>query len=67
MKRDLLAAFTFILSGVLFYAIGHGAEVRNLDSTGPDCGESLTIMVVDEAGAEATAEISFLEDGRFDS
>lgn len=67
MKRDLLAAFTFILSGFLFYTVGQGAEVKDRGPSGLDCVSSQAIVVVDDGGMETPVEISFQEEGGLDS
>jgi len=67
VKRDLLAAFTFIISGILFYSIGSAAEVTDLGSTGVDCGASHVIMVVGEQGPEAPADVPLWDEGSLDS
>ena len=67
MKRDLLATFTFILSGFLFYTVGHGAEVKDRGPSGLDCISSQATVVVDDGGIETPAEMSFQEEGGLDS
>ena len=67
MKRDFLAAFTFILSGILFYSIGQEADAKDLGSGPMGCDEGQAVVVIGDSGIEIPAEISFLEDGRLDS
>lgn len=67
VKRDLLATFTFVLSGILFYTIGQGAEVRDLESNSPRCNDSQAILVVEDGVSETPTELSLLVEGRLDS
>lgn len=67
MKRDLLAAFTFILTGILFYSVGPDADAKDRGSPLVECGEARMIITVGEAGSEAPSEVSFLGQGTLDS
>ena len=67
VNRDLLATFTFVLSGILFYTIGQGAEAGNLESNRQECYDSQAILVVEDGVSETPAELSLLVEGRLDS
>ncbi|MFO8173664.1 MAG: hypothetical protein R6T96_05220 [Longimicrobiales bacterium] len=68
MKRDLLAAFTFILTGILFYSVGSDADGMDRGSPLVECGEGqMVIITASGTGSEAPKEVSFLDEGTRDS
>lgn len=58
MKKDLIAAITFIMTGLLFYVVQTDSKVHEVISTGIEC-EAAGTVVVGESLSEAAMEITF--------
>ena len=58
VKKDILAAITFLMTGLLFYAVQTDSNVNELISTGMEC-EAPDMVTVGENVSEAAMDITF--------
>ncbi len=45
MKKDLLAALTFLITGLLFYVVGADSQVHQLHQQTLDCNAAETLAI----------------------
>jgi len=60
VKKDILAAITFLATGLLFYAIQTGSRADDRFTYGPKCDSAETVLV---ETAAPDAEPSIILDG----
>ena len=58
MKKDILAAITFLVTGLLFYMIQTGGTAEKLLSSEMECGSSETVLM-GKTTPESPLSVSF--------
>ncbi|MGD8362646.1 MAG: hypothetical protein PVJ04_14555 [Gemmatimonadota bacterium] len=62
MKKDILAAITFLATGLLFYVVHDGAKAHEHASPSVGCGAAETVYV-EKSTVRASGELPVILDG----
>jgi len=66
VKKDILAAITFLMTGLIFYVVQTDSKVDELLSSGIEC-EAAGTVVVGENTSKAEMDLTFQDEGTRDS
>jgi hypothetical protein len=66
VKKDIFAALTFIMVGLLFYMVQSDSKMDQLLSSGMEC-EAESAAVVSESTPETPSEFTLQDEGTRDS
>lgn len=66
VKKDILAAITFLMTGLIFYVVQTDSKVDELLSSGIEC-EAAETIVVRENTSKAEMDFTFQDEGTRDS
>ena len=66
VKKDILAAITFLMTGLIFYVVQTDSKVDELLSSGIEC-EAAETVVVGENSSKAEMNLTFQDEGTRDS
>ena len=66
MKKDIVAALTFLMTGLIFYVVQTDSKVDELISNGTECEAAGTVMI-GESISETAMDLTFQAEAKRDS
>ena len=66
VKKDIAAALTFLMTGLIFYVVQTDSKVDELISNGRECDATPTVMI-GESTSETAMDITFKAEATRDS
>jgi hypothetical protein len=67
VKKDILAAFTFILTGLLFYVVQADVKTNEILIPGMECEGMVGSVIVEQNSGDALPQITLENEGTRDS